>query len=211
MKTKLITPTIIVGIILSYLVLSYSNYLIRIDDLTNIELSDSVGNSLFQISHVLIFTSIYLSNRIEKFNKLLLIPIILQLVDLVPIELLHSLKFSLVSILSIIIGWIIILISSMKNNQRRTGVFIFIGVVCLIISSIPRITTLTSLNNTSGGIFQFGLQVFRLDNFQLIGETGNFCQSFSMTIYTLVSVLLTIVIDRKMNFQFKFKIVSNLS
>jgi hypothetical protein len=197
MKTKLITPTIIVGIILSYLVLSYSNYLIRIDDLANIELSDSVGNSLFQISHVLLFTSVYLSNRIEKYNKFLLIPIIVQLVDLVPIEVLHSLKFSLVSTLSIIIGWITILIFAIKNSQNRTVAFIVVGVVCLIVSSTPGITSLTSLSNPNGGVFQFGVMVFGLDNFNLMGEAVSFHQSFSVTLYTIVSVLLTIGISRK--------------
>lgn len=199
MKTKLYTPSIIVGIILSYISLSYSNYMIRIDDLKDIELSDSIGNSLFQISHVLLFTSIYLSNRIEKFNKLLLIPIIVQLIDLVPIELLHSLKFSLISTLSIIIGWITIMIHSYVNNQKRIAGLILTGVICLLFSSIPGTITLTtkSLSNPSGDVYKFGMKMFSLDNFNLIGETMSFHQSFSLTIYSLVSILLIIVINRK--------------
>jgi hypothetical protein len=199
MKTKLYTPTIIIGIILSYISLSYSNYLIRIDDLKDIELSDSIGNSLFQISHVLLFTSIYLSNRIEKFNKLLLIPIIIQLVDLVPIESLHSLKFSLISTLSIIIGWITIMIHSYENNQKRVAGLILTGVICLLFSSIPGTITLTtkSLSNPIGDVYKFGVKMFSIDNFNLIGETISFHQSFSLTIYTLVSILLIIVINRK--------------
>ncbi len=186
MKTKLYTPTIIVGIVLSYITLSYSNYLIRIDDLKDIELTDSIGNSLFQISHVLLFTSIYISNRIEKFSKLLLIPIIIQLIDLIPLELLHSLKFSLISTLSIIIGWITIIIHSYENNQKKIAGLILICVICLIVSSIPGITTLTSLENPKGDVFQFGVKVFGVDNFNLIGETISFHQSFSLTIYLLM-------------------------
>ncbi len=196
MNTKFFSPFIIGGIILSYLVLSYSNYLIMIDDLTNIELSDSIGNLLFKIYHVLIFTSIYLSKRIEKYNKLLLIPIIVQLLDSLPIELLHSLKFSLVSTLSIIIGWIIILISTIKNNQKKTSEFLIIGVVCLVVSSIPGITTLTSLSN-SGAFSQFGFQVFRLDNFQFLCEPIYLYQSFSITVYSLVGILITIVMIKR--------------
>ena len=186
MKTKLFTPTIIIGILLSYISLSYSNYMIRIDDLKDFELSDSIGNSLFQISHVLLFTSIYLSDRIEKYNKLFLIPIIVQLIDLVPIELLHSLKFSLISTLSIIIGWITIMIHSYENNQKKIAGLILICVICLIVSSIPGITTLTSLENPKGDVFQFGVKVFGVDNFNLIGETISFHQSFSLTIYLLM-------------------------
>jgi hypothetical protein len=192
MKTKLYTPTIILGILLSYISLSYSNYLIRIDDLKDVELSDSIGNSLFQISHLLLFTSIYLSNRIEKFNKFLLIPIIVQLIDLVPIELLHSLKFSLISTLSIIIGWIAIMFDSNEKNQNKVVGLILISVVCLIVSSIPGITTLTSSDNPNGDIFQFGVKVFGLDNFNLIGKTISFHQSFSLTIYSVIVVLFSI-------------------
>lgn len=197
MKTKLYTPTIIVGIILSYISLSYSNYMIRIDDLKDIELSDSIGNSLFQISHLLLFTSIYLSNRIEKYNKLLLIPIIVQLIDLVPIELLHSLKFSLISTLSIIIGWITIMIHSYENNQKRIAGLILISVICLTVSSIPMILTLISLSNTKGDVFQLGVKVFGIDNFTLHGESANFYQSFSITLYTLLVIFKTVIMKRK--------------
>lgn len=199
MKTKLYTPTIIVGIILSYISLSYSNYMIRIDDLKDVELSDSIGNSLFQISHVLLFTSIYLSNRIEKYNKLLLIPIIVQLIDLVPIELLHSLKFSLISTLTIIIGWITIMIHFYESNQKRIAGLILTGVICLLFSSIPGTITLTtkSLSNPTGDVYKFGMKMFSLDNFNLIGETVSFHQSFSITIY---SILLVFFVLRYINF-----------
>lgn len=199
MKTTLFTPTIIGGIILSYLVLSYSNYLISLDDLRNIELSDSIGNSLFQITHVLLFISIYLSNRIEKFEKLLLIPIIVQLVDLVPIELLHSLKFSLISTLSIIIGWITILVNIYENNQKKIAGLILLSIICLIFSSIPGTITLTtqSLSNTTGDVYRFGMKMFSIDNFNLIGETVSFHQSFSITIYTIASIFFIIVINSK--------------
>jgi hypothetical protein len=171
--------------------------MIRIDDLKDIELSDSIGNSLFQISHVLLFTSIYLSNRIEKYNKLLLIPIIVQLIDLVPIELLHSLKFSLISTLSIIIGWITIMIHSYENNQKRIAGLILISVICLTVSSIPGILTLISLSNTKGDVFQLGVKVFGIDNFTLHGKTSNFYQSFSITLYTLLVIFKTVIIKRK--------------
>jgi hypothetical protein len=197
MKTKLYPSTIIFGIVLSYIFLSYSNYLIRIDDVKNIELSDSFGNSFFQISHVLLFTSLYLNSKIEKFNKLLLIPIIILLVDLVPIELLHSLKVSLISTLSIIIGWITIMVNMYSTNQKRTGEFILIGVICLIVSSIPGFITLISLSNPNGGLYQFGFNVSRLDNFKLIGESVNYYQSFSLTIYSVVCILLVIMINRR--------------
>jgi hypothetical protein len=190
MKTKLYTPTIIVGIILSYITLSYSNYLIRIDDLKDVELTDSIGNSLFQISHVLLFTSIYISNRIEKFNKLLLIPIVIQLIDLIPIELLHSLKFSLISTLSIIIGWITVMIHMYENNKKKNSGLILMGVICLLFSSIPGTLTLTtkSLSNPTGNVYKFGMKMFSLDNFNLIGETVSFHQSFSITIYSILLV-----------------------
>lgn len=199
MKTKLITPTIIVGIILSYLVLSYSNYLIRIDDLRNVELSDSIGNSLFQITHLLLFISIYLSNRIEKFKKLLLIPIIVQLVELVPLELFHSLKFSLISTVSIIIGWITILVNIYENNQKKIAGLILLSIICLIFSSIPGTITLTtkSLSNTTGDVYRFGMKMFSIDNFSLIGETLIFHQSFSITIYTIASIFFIIIINSK--------------
>jgi hypothetical protein len=190
MKTKLYTPTIIVGIILSYITLSYSNYLIRIDDLKDVELTDSIGNSLFQISHVLLFTSIYISNRIEKFNKLLLIPIVIQLIDLIPIELLHSLKFSLISTLSIIIGWITVMIHMYENNKKKNSGLILMGVICLLFSSIPGTLTLTtkSLSNPTGNVYKFGMKMFSLDNFNLIGEIISFHQSFSITIYSILLV-----------------------
>jgi hypothetical protein len=196
MKTKLYNPTIIVGIILSYVSLSYSNYMIRIDDLKNVELSDSIGNSLFQISHVLLFTSIYLSNRIEKLNRLLLIPIIVQLIDLIPIELLHSLKFSLISTLSIIIGWITILKHSYENNQKRDAGLILILILCLLFSSIPGTLTITthSLSNPTGDVYKFGMKMFSLDNFSLIGNTVSFHQSLSLTIYSILFITLIKVI-----------------
>ena len=192
MKTKLSTSSIILGIILSYLILGWSNYFIKINGVPNVRLSESIGYSLFNISHVLLFTSIYLSNRIEKFNKLLLIPIIIQLIDLVPIELLHSLKFSLVSTLSIIVGWLIVMINTYTTNQKRTSEFILICIICLIVSSIPGILTLTSLSNPTGSVFQFGVRVFGIDNFTLKGELGNFYQSFSQTIYSLIVIFYVI-------------------
>ena len=199
MKTKLYTPTIIVGIILSYISLSYSNYLIRIDDLKDVELSDSIGNSLFQISHVLLFTSIYLSNRIEKFNRLLLIPIIVQLIDLIPMELLHSFKFSLISTLSIIIGWITIMKHSYENNQKRVAGLIFIVIICLIFNSIPGTLTITtnSLSNPTGDVYKFGMKMFSLDNFNLVGEAVSFHQSFSISVYSIVSILLVLLFDKR--------------
>ena len=176
--------------------------MIRIDDLNNVELSDSIGNSLFQISHVLLFTCIYLSNKIEKFNKLLLIPIIVQLIDLIPIELLHSLKFSLISTLSIMIGWIIIMKHSYENNQKREAGLILIGVICLLFSSIPGTITLTtkSLSNPTGDVYKFGMKMFSLDNFNLIGDTVSFHQSFSITVYSIVSILFIIGLSRKNQF-----------
>lgn len=192
MNIKLSTPTIIVGILLSYLILGWSNHFITINGVPNVRLSESIGYSLFQISHVLIFTTIYLSNRIEKFNKLLLIPIIIQLIDLIPFELLQSVRFSLISTLSIIIGWIIIMIHNYKNNQKMITGLILINVICLIVSSIPGFLVLTSLDNPNGGVFQFGVKVFGLDTFTLHGESGNFYQYFSQTIYSLIVVYYTI-------------------
>lgn len=197
MKTKLTTPTIIIGIILSYLILGWSNYFIKINGVPDVRLSESIGYSLFQISHILLFTSIYLSNRIEKFNKLLLIPIIIQLIDLIPFELLQSVRFSLISTLSIIIGWITIMIHTYKKNHKRIASLILISVICLIVSSIPGFLVLTSLDNPKGDLFQFGVEVFGLDNFTLHGKTGNFYQSFSITTYTLVVILQTLIMKRK--------------
>jgi hypothetical protein len=192
MNTKLSKPTIIVGIILSYLILGWSNYFITINGVPNVRLSESIGYSLFQISHVLIFTSVYLSNRIEKFNKLLLIPIIIQLIDLIPFELLQSVRFSLISTLSIIIGWITIMIHTYENNQKRITGLILISVICLIVSSTPGFLVVTSLDNPKGDVFQFGVKVFGLDTFTLYSETGNFYQYFSHTIYSLIVVFYTI-------------------
>lgn len=197
MKTKLSTPTIIVGLLLSYLILGWSNHFIIVNGVPNVRLSESIGYSLFQISHVLLFISIYLSNRVEKFNKLLLIPIIIQLIDLIPFELLQSVRFSLISTLSIIIGWITIMIHTYKNNQKRIAGLILISVICLIVSSIPGFLVLTSLDNPKGDVFQFGVKVFGLDTFTLHGETGNFYQYFSQSIYSIVSILFIIVINRK--------------
>lgn len=197
MKIKLITPSIISGIILSYLILGWSNHLITINGVPNVRLSESIGYSLFQISHVLLFTSIYLSNIIGKLNKLLLIPIIIQLIDLVPIELLQSVRFSLISTLSIIIGWITIMVHMYEINQKRVAGLILISVICLVVSSIPGFLVLTSSDNPKGELFQFGVKVFGLDSFTLHGETGNFYQYFSQTIYSAVSVFLTIELSRK--------------
>jgi hypothetical protein len=199
MKTKLTTPSVIVGMILSYLILGWSNHFITINGVPNVRLSESIGYSLFQISHVLLFTSIYLSNRIEKFNKLLLVPIIIQLVDLVPIELLQSVRFSLISTLSIIIGWITVMVHVYGNNQKRIAGLILISVICLVVSSIPGFLVLTSLDNPKGEVFQFGVKVFGLDTFTLHGESGNFYQYFSQTIYSIVSILLIMLISGKNN------------
>lgn len=197
MKTKLSTPTIIIGLILSYLILGWSNHFIIVNGVPNVRLSESIGYSLFQISHVLFFTSIYLSNRIEKFNKLLLIPIIIQLIDLIPIELLHSLKFSLLSTLSIITGLLTIMVNMYSTDQKTIGGLILTCVVCLIITSIPGITVLTSLSNPNGLVYQFGTKIFGLDNFNVIFKTGNFYQSFSCSIYLMIVIFLTI---KKSNF-----------
>lgn len=197
MKPKLYSTTIILAILLSYLILGWSNHFIIINGVPQVKLSESIGYSLFQISHVLFFISIYLSNRIEKFNKLLLIPIIIQLIDLIPIELLHSLKFSLISTLSIIIGWIAIMIDSNEKNQKKIVGLILTCVICLIVSLTPGITTLTSLSNPTGEVFQFGVKVFGLDNFTLQGKTGTFYQSFSISIYSFLVILLLLVINRK--------------
>jgi hypothetical protein len=201
LKTKLSPPTFIIGLILSYLILGWSNHFILVNGVPQVRLSESIGYSLFQISHVLLFTSIYLSNRIEKFNKFLLIPIIIQLIDLIPFELLQSVKFNLFSTLSIIIGWITVMIHSNENNQKRIAGLILISVICLIVSSIPGFLVLTSLDNPKGDIFQFGVKVFGLDNFTLHSEKGNFYQSFSLTIYTVSSILITITMNRKNNHQ----------
>lgn len=197
MKIKLITASIIGGMILSYLILGWSNHLITINGVPKVRLSESISYSLFQISHVLLFTSIYLSNRIEKLNKLLLIPIIIQLIDLVPIELLQSVRFSLISTLSIIIGWITIMVHMYEINQKRVAGLILISVICLVVSSIPGFLVLTSSDNPKGELFQFGVKVFGLDSFTLHGETGNFYQYFSQTIYSAFSVFLTIELSRK--------------
>ena len=184
MNSKLSSTTIIVGILLSYLVLGYSNYLIRIDELKNVKIFESIGYSLFQISHILLFINIYQSNRVEKLNNLLLIPIIIQLIDLVPIELLHSLKFSLVSTFSIIIGWITVMLYMYSTNQKRILGLILIGVICLIINWIPSISIITSLNNEN----QMGVKLFGMDYFFLIGTPILFYQSISDTVYTLVCI-----------------------
>lgn len=197
MKTKLTSPSVIVGMILSYLILGWSNHFITINGVSNVRLSESIGYSLFQISHVLLFTSIYLSNRIEKFNKFLLVPIIIQLVDLVPIELLQSVRFSLISTLSIIIGWITVMVHEYGNNQKRIAGLILISVICLVVSSIPGFLVLTSLDNPKGEVFQFGVKVFGLDTFTLHGETGNFYQYFSQTIYSIVSILLVLIFNKR--------------
>lgn len=192
MRNIFFTPTIILGIILSYFILGWSNYFIRINDVPNVSLSESIGYSLFQISHVLFFISIYLRNRIDIFNKILLIPIIIQVIDLVPIDLLHSLKFSLFSTLSIILGLLTIVVNMYLIGQMRITGIVLIGVVCLIVSSIPGITVLTSLSNPNGFVYQFGTKIFGLDNFNVICKTGNFYQSFSSSIYSLIVIFLTI-------------------
>jgi len=184
MNSKLSSTTIIVGILLSYLVLGYSNYLIRIDELKNVKIIESIGYSLFQISHVILFINIYQSNRVEKLNNLLLIPIIIQLIDLVPIELLHSLKFSLVSTFSIIIGWITVMLYMYSTNQKKILGLILIGVICLIINWIPSISIINSLNNEN----QLGVKLFGMDYFFLIGTPILFYQSISDTVYTLVCI-----------------------
>lgn len=197
MKSKLIKPSVIFGMILSYLMFGWSNHFITINGVPNVRLSESIGYSLFQISHVLLFTSIYLSNRIEKFNKLLLVPIIIQLVDLIPIELLQSVRFSLISTLSIIIGWITVMVHMYEINQKRIAGLIFVGVICLVVSSIPGFLVLTSLDNPKGEVFQFGVKVFGLDTFTLHGRTGNFYQYFSQTIYSIVSIILVFVFNKR--------------
>jgi hypothetical protein len=126
------------------------------------------------------------------FNKILLIPIIIQLIDLVPIDLLHSLKFSLFSTLSIILGLLTIMVNMYLIGQMRITGIVLIGVVCLIVSSIPGITVLTSLSNPNGFVYQFGAKIFGLDNFNVIYKTGNFYQSFSSSIYSLIVIFLTI-------------------
>lgn len=196
MKTKLSTISVILGMILSYLILGWSNHFITINGVPNVRLSESIGYSLFQISHVLLFISIYLSNRIEKFNKLLLVPIIIQLVDLVPIELLQSVRFSLISTLSIIIGWITVMVHMYEINQKRISGLILVSVICLVVSSIPGFIVLTSLDNPKGEVFQFGVKVFGLDTFTLHSAIGNFYQYFSQTIYSIVSIILVLLFNK---------------
>lgn len=179
MKITLYNSTILVGIVLSYIILGYSNYLIRIDELINVEIIESIGNSLFQISHVLLFINIYHGNRNEKFNNMLLIPIIIQLIDLVPIELLHSINFSLISTFSIIIGWTIIIYNMYLTNEKRIAGLIFVGVISLMISWIPSISIVTH---------EFGVKLFSIDHFFLSRTPILFYQSISNTIYTLICI-----------------------
>lgn len=187
-KTNLLKYSTIVGIIFSYFIIGCSNNFIEISDVPKVSLAESVGNSFFQISHVLLFASIYLRQKINRFNKLLLIPIIVQLVDLVPIELLHSLRFSIVSTLSIIIGWVIVIANIYPTKQKKFVGLISLGVICLIISLIPGLTILTSLSNPNGGILQFGVKVFGVDNFKLNFHSVVFNQLISISTYSILSI-----------------------
>jgi hypothetical protein len=85
------------------------------------------------------------------------------------------------------------------NNQKRIAGLILISVICLVVSSIPGFLVLTSLDNPKGEVFQFGVKVFGLDTFTLHGESGNFYQYFSQTIYSIVSILLIMLISGKNN------------
>lgn len=197
MKTKLNNWTIIIGTTLSYLVLGYSNYQFSIKQIEDVSVLESIGYSLFQFSHMILFMNIYLNNKNEKFNNFLLIPIIIQLVDLVPIEILHSLKFSLVSILSIIIGWITVTLNLYPKGQKRIVGVIIVGIISLIITWFPSVTLLNSIDNPNGDLYKIGLDIFRFDHFFLFGKFQIFYQSISNTIYYLSVIYLTIVITQK--------------
>jgi hypothetical protein len=84
-----------------------------------------------------------------------------------------------------------------KYNQKMIVGLILISVICLIVSSIPSFLVLTSLDNPKGDLFQFGVKVFGWDTFTLYSKSGNFYQYYSQTIYSIVSILLTIVLSRK--------------
>jgi hypothetical protein len=100
------------------------------------------------------------------------------------------------------IGWIIIMKHSYENNQKRDAGLILIGVICLLFSSIPGTLTLTtkSLSNPTGDVYKFGMKMFSLDNYNLIGDTDSFHQSFSITVYSIVSILFIIGLSRKNQF-----------
>jgi hypothetical protein len=187
MINKVYNSTIIIGITLSYVILGFSYHELYVDLQKDVRLLDSIGFSLFQITHVLLFTRMYLSNKIEKYNFLLLVPIIIQLIDLIPIELLHSLKFTLVSILSIIIGWLTVILNINGNQQKKFILVLLIGIISLIVSWTPSVTVLYSIDNPNNAINQFGLDLLRFDRLDIFEKSGIIYQS-SKTIYLLVII-----------------------
>jgi hypothetical protein len=182
MNSKIYNFTIIFGISVSFLINGYSNYFISIDRIPDLNLNEVLGNPLFQISHIILFTRSILKNNGYRFNQILLIPIVLLLIDLIPLELFHSLKLGLLSTFSIILGW------GVLSVQKKSFGIIGIGVICLIVSMIPGITTISSIDNLNGTFYQFGLKVYGFDNFTISNSTIGFSQSFSLLIYSISTI-----------------------
>jgi hypothetical protein len=192
MINKAYNSTIIIGITLSYIILGFSYHELYLDGQKDVRLLDSIGYSLFQITHVLLFTRIYLSKKIRKFKILLLIPILVQMIDLIPIEFLHSLKFTLISILSVIIGWLILLINLNINQQKKFYLLIIIGMLSLLFRWTPSAIVLYSLDNSSNALYHFGLEVLKFDRFKLIEKSGIINLSISDSLYLLTTIYLVI-------------------
>lgn len=178
----------ILGIISSFLILGFTNYLVKISDVPDFKLQEFIGNSLFQLSHILLFTGCFICNPGGKFSKVLLLPILVQLVDIVPIDYLYSLKFSLISTLSVIVGWGIILIQTYQEIPKKINLGVLLMIISMVISSIPGLTTLTSLSEPNGSLFRFGIWVFGTDYFSISSSFGNFDQTFSLLIYSVLFI-----------------------
>lgn len=188
MTNKITSSLLALGLIFGYLILGYSNYKVRIDDLKDVLFLEQIGNILFQMCHLLVFAGIYFNNRLLG-RKLLLIPIIVQLIDILPIDMLHSLKFNLLSQFSIGIGWLFLIF---ECNRVRNVKYVWIYICALfllIIGVIPGFSFLVSNIDSNVLIYKIGVKIDSLDSFNVsISNLGTINQSLSLTLYILLVI-----------------------
>lgn len=189
MANKITSSLLALGLIFGYMILGYSNYKVRIDDLKDVLFLEQIGNSLFQMCHLLVFAGIYFNNRLMDRVKILLIPIIVQLIDILPFYMLNSLIFNLFSQFSIGIGWLYLIYECIRARNVKY-VWIYICVLfLLIIGVIPRLSFLVSNMDSNALIYKIGVKIESLDSFSVsIPNLGSINQSLSLTLYTLLVI-----------------------
>jgi hypothetical protein len=187
MIKKITSSLLVIGLIISYLILGYSNSKVRIDDSKDVLFLVQIGDTLFNLCHILIFAVIYFNNRLLDHVQLLIFPILVQFLDILPIDLLHSLKFSLFSMFSIGFGWLYLTYECIRVKNTKYVWIYLCSFFLLIISLIPGSSILFSNVDSKDFIYQIGTKIYSLDSFKVsFWNLGTINQSFSLSIYILL-------------------------